>query len=317
MTRCSGTPSCASPAGVSGTFLVTATVNGLVKTKSARVEVKTDQLNASANKSTVKPGEEVTFTASTQNGTNFSVQSWVWTGTGGGSSAMTPSGSSCGQSKTCKIRVYEPGYMTVTGVVEGTTIPQQVSVQITVVPCPPLDPGAASPSPLEVDVIRQRLLEELALSRSGTYSERGGEIWYNPTTSEYYVRVIPNLKYPNSCQYQKDMANAPPVPAGFTVKLAVIWHTHPDMINKQPSSNCPKGGPGKLTGPGPSPGDWWAATSESLEGIMIDANLDLWQHNVPPDQYYNAFDLETTTKWKKDGDSICYVDKKRPFKAPL
>ncbi len=316
---CSGRTTCTPPAGASGTLTVSAMVNALMKTRAARVEVKTDQLNLSANRSTVKPGEEVTFTASTQNGTPFTVQEWTWISTAGGPVQLTPSGYGCGQQKSCTIRVYEDGYMTVSGIVEGTTIPQKASASVDVIPCPPL--GAGSSSPLEIDAIRKILLEEWALSRNGQYSERGGEIWYDPTSGAYYVRVIPNLLYPNSCTYMKDLANAPPVPPGFTHRLPVIWHTHPEALGKPVTSNC-KDKDGNIkkgsTGGGPSWPDWVGAATDGpggSEGILIDSNLDIWQFNVPIDPYYDGYESENAVRWKKDGQSICYGDKDQPLKT--
>ena len=319
---CSTGATCSRSGSVNGTLTVTATVNGVVKTNVARVEAKIDQLLLVANKSNVKPGEEVRFTASMQNGTDFTVQGWAWVSTGGGPMQLTPTGQSCGQEEDCTIRVYEDGYMTVTGVVEGTTIPQSASASVDVIPCPPA--GAGSASPLEVDAVRNRLLEELALSRAGARSERGGDIWFNPTTGAYYVRVIPNA-YVSSCSYKADAANAPPVPPGFTEKVPAIWHTHPDkpggtLVNcweEDDSGNMVK--VAGNAGHGPSWRDWVAAYTggvNGLEGIVIDANLDMWQYNVPIDRYYDALESREAYKYRKDGDSICYGNKSQPLKTP-
>ena len=307
LANCNGLPTCAPPAGTAGTLEHTATVNGLVKVKTARVEVKTDQLIASANKSTVKPGEEVTFTASTQNGTNFSVQSWVWTGTGGGSIAMTPNGSSCGQEKTCKIRVHEPGYMTVTAVVLGTTIPQSVSVQISVIPCPPI-----TDDPNLTDFTRKQLLDALERAQTGGYHEVGGYFSRRASDGETYVVDVPSTLAPSPCMYDADNSKIPGLPPGFVIDYDLEWHVHPyppfttyTGCAQQPGKQVKSGlGPSLPTIVNGQPAGDWTIAALGKSGYLIDGNGSIFRWAYPPGGYSG----DDTRRWDRDGDSICYTE---------
>lgn len=266
---CGSSTTCPPPAGVNGTLTASATVNGLVKTKDARVEVKTDQITLSANESTVKPGEAVTFTAATQNGTAFTVQGWQWH-SASGAPGLTRSGAACGQAKTCTIRVYEDGHMQVTGAVQGTTIPQQAIAPVSVVTqCPSGDPV------LDTDHIRDSLVAMLNGSgypglQPGQRTERQGYILQHRVSGE--LSFVSNYD-PNATACTGDIAVDYD---SIEYILVAIVHTHPYHLLEAypPCANYPAG----RYNPLPSPPD--------LSTLQHFINQLQQQNEPPPSAYF-------------------------------
>jgi hypothetical protein len=305
-----GVSQCGAIIQESGTMYVRASVGGTVEQAKAHVSVQPDLVRLDANRSSVKPGEKVEFSASTENGTSFTISRWAWD-----ASSLPPNGkpltsvAACSSKHDCTIEVYESGTMTVTATVSGATAPQDASASVTVTSCDSLgDPRLDNPA------IRKKMADALKQSMKDKH-ELGGHFYKNPTTGEYKLILIP---WTGSDVCEVDMSVYPPadsIPPGFVLDPA-DFHTHPFLQGTTPPSNCnpsnlPAGVKGRI-GDGPSEyfyadgtlgGDWPYAAGAGHAGYLLDANghIHRWNHSD------NDPLQDDETIWDRDGDSICFI----------
>lgn len=275
------------------------TVGGMViEAPPVDVRIIEDRLDLTASPSTVRAGEKVKFEARTEKGKRLTITGWSWRSA---DSSRTLTGvTRCGTEKTCEIPVYESGTMTVLGWIEGSG-DQIATTTVAVTPCPPTD------QPLLNDVgFVKNLIEAAAVSRSNGL-ERGGDVYSRPSDGSQYARDIPNsLQSP--CAYSADMANAPPLPTGFTVRQLIEWHTHghrPGSIYTGCKGN-PKVRPTDVVQAQDGismDGDWPSAVISRQTGVMIDYFYNIWIWNDTPPHDGSDFAIK---KYKRSGQSACY-----------
>lgn len=310
----------------SGQMVVDAVVQGTAMTLRAHVKVLTDSLLIAPSAASAKQGIELTFNAKTKNGTPFTVQTWTYTPAPAVGRQVT-SVSACGTAKTCKFKPYEPGTLTVTGLVQGDPTPQSATAQVSIVPCPP----DTTNDPRMADVgFRKGLADALDSAKtrmSWPYDEVGGDVWFNPTTGQRWVREIPGVYTTtpppfgtSTCSYVPDNSRAPTPPPGF-VRDSIQFHAHPNSPSSRKFTGCTQasGGPGggpitktdSVSGStqGPSWADIGSAEFFKHIGYVIDSSGDIYRWNWP--MVTNADPVSPKTqRWKRDGKSACYVPSK-------
>lgn len=293
---------------------VRASVGGTVQQAKAHVSVQPDLLQLEANRSSVKPGEEVEFSASTENGTSFTVLSWSWEGSSPPTQGQAlTSAAGCGTEDECAIKVYEAGTMTVTALVSGAGEPQDASALVAVIPCDSTgDPRLDSPE------FRKGLIDAMNASNpdsapgTGARHEVPGIFYQRLDDSSYFFVPYPD---PNATECHADLGSHP-VPAG-TLE-AGSGHTHPSATGDDVYGCGPIGGVPQAQTPndgkpvpkampfgngGGSNADWDVASQGfpvytlKKEGGL--ARLD--PNTSPADRASNPH------RWKRDGDSICFT----------
>ncbi len=305
-----GDVTCVRPIFESGTMYVRGIIDGRHEQAKAHVSVQPDILHLQANHSSVKPGEEVKFTAGTENGTSFTINSWAWD-----ASSVAPSGkaltsvAACNSNNDCTIEVYEDGAMTVTATVAGATEPQDASASVAVTPCDSLgDPRLDDPA------VRKKMADLLKQSMQDGH-ELGGKFYTNPTTGEHLIIPIP---WTGSDPCIMDISGYPPsseIPPGFVLDTA-DFHTHPLHQGDPVPANCnpsgiKSGNQWTTAGDGPSEywkpdgtvgGDWHAEGLFGRAGYLMDADGHIHRWNHPDDD-----SLQDPSTWKRDGNSICFT----------
>lgn len=284
-------------------------VDGHDEQAKARVSVQPDLVRLQANRSAVKPGEEVKFTASTENGTSFTVQSWKWAGSSppAQGQALT-SAAGCGTQDECTIKVYEAGTMTVTALVSGASETQDASASMSVIPCDTTgDPRLDDPS------MRKKMFDAVDDSKSANH-ELGGPLYVNPGTGEHLIILVPSAGN-DPCAWQPgNPVPSSEIPPGFVPDTA-DFHTHPLAKGDPIPAACHPPGfknvSGATAGDGPSECwlsngtvdcDWYFEAIRGHAGYLADADGHIHRWNHPDDG-----SLTHSTMWKRDGDSSCLV----------
>lgn len=309
-----GDVTCVRPILESGTMYVRASVGGYNEQAKAHVSVQPDLVRLQANRTSVKPGEEVKFTASTENGTSFTVQSWKWEGSSPPAigQALT-SAAGCGTQDECTIKVYETGTMTVTAVVSGASEPQDASASVSVIPCDSTgDPLLDSPEARKGLVDAMDASNPDSLPGTGARHEVPGIFYQRLDDGSYFFFPYPD---PNATECHADLGPQP-VPDGTTE--AGTGHTHPSGTGDDVYGCGPIGGvqqaqrPGdgkpvpkaKPFGNGGGSDADWDMTAQGFPVYTLNkegglARLD--PNTAPVDRKNNP------NRWTRDGDSICFT----------
>ncbi|MEJ7811096.1 MAG: hypothetical protein WKG32_11855 [Gemmatimonadaceae bacterium] len=302
----------------SGTMYVRALVAGHIEQAKAAVAVTAEALQLTANRSTAKPGEVVTFTAKTKHGSPFTVQQWRWQASSG--PALT-NPASCGTQQVCAIPVYEAGWMTVEATVQGLNGPQIASVPVSTQNCPLIEaPGMPYDSIINSPGVRKGLADGLIagnindLPQRGTRKEVGGRMFRRPDGA-IIALPIPNIHPDSGCKYEPDPAFLPP--AGWVPIPGSMWHDHPYGSGERiyGCADFPNGTRGLYPGPsgsaalpGQAPfGDVTRAITDRVAGYILDGYGNLYRHNFPP-QPGGTPEANRIVQWKRDGASICFSE---------
>jgi hypothetical protein len=318
---------CARAVQESGQMEVDAVVQGTPMTVRARVTVLTDSLMVAPATASAKPGIELTFTAKTKNGTPFVVQGWSYAPNPPSGTQQLTTVAACGTGKTCKVKAYESGTITVTGVVQGETTAQTATATVTVLPCPP---DTTNDKRMADAGFRKGLIDAMDSAKArmpAPYDEVGGKGWVNPATGQRIALEIPGQYYTtpppygtSTCSYVPDHSKAPTPPPGF-VYDTVEFHAHPNSPGKKNFTGCtqasggPGGGPITKTDsvgggtPGPSWADLGAAEFFKHYGFVIDGAYDIYRYNHPLRTDMDVY-APKPQRWRRDGKSACFTPAK-------
>ena len=213
-TTCSYTPS------GNGYWEVQAKVNGVsgVRGRGPDVRRGPDDIRLTASKSIVRPGESVTFTASTVNGRTFQVIDWGWQADSG-----------TGQTGRCTITdpiciraICESGSMTVRVLIAGIADTLSASADVKVDPCAPFG------DPILDDTATRRAIRDL-ITQSTAQGYREGTVTGYQDTQTGRIRRDPVTFLPTSSPCRTAAAGEPVMPTptpGATERVIFWFHFH-------------------------------------------------------------------------------------------
>ena len=147
---------------------------------------------------------------------------------------------------------------------------------------------------MDAPEVRRELVRQFRLSDSAQI-ERGGVIFKDDLTGNYFVEYSPASYPPTQCRFDIQRYNQP----GYT--QVAIWHTHP--AKNTVLTNCPDRPPGSRTGEGPSKGPDFKAQAavNPLPAYVMDRD-DIYRiTNNPSTGFWSAFkDAQRVMKnpWK-------------------
>jgi len=214
------------------------------------------ELKVTPSASAVTPGTAVTFTATVTPGSVDGLampirMQWRWVPDSGSTSTPCAPPPWNTTPVTCTFTPPGSGVMYVDAVVN--TVSLTTGAYVSVVACLQGDSIADN------DQVRTALRNayNLAVSES---KERGGWIYRDSETGQYYVWDSGDLTGRSSCHY--DTPNPAPEMPGFPTAVGIApWHVHPIPAGQAIPGDCPLYEPGARAGAGPSVFDRKAAHS--------------------------------------------------------
>ena len=265
----------------------------------AHVTVKPDTLQLNPTSATIKPGESVTFKASALSGHSIAVTQWNWTPNAGNGTKPNQklTAIACGTATTCTFQAYEPGTLSVTATLNGSTA--SASAAVSVLPCPTTgDPRINDPS------IRKAFAD--AIDAQPQHGARGVLVL------QPGGRILPRdpvHQFGPTASYGPGFQSAPF--RRVTFYDSADWHGHIHYYNSQLPISCWQNHmPGiqervraswmNLTTQLPM-GDWAFEATLQHTGYLLDVNGYLFRWN-------NHLDLAMhSTQWQQDKKSVCMI----------